>query len=827
MHDRDRAWLGAQVAGYTEEFPHYQRYAQILEGFLKWGARDLAPLAIVQSRPKSITSFAEKAWRKRHQYADPLHQLTDLCGARVICRTRSEVEAVSAFVEDNLEIDWENSSDCSQRLRSAEFGYRSVHYIVEFRGGGIPGFDVEIPREVLSKPAEIQIRTVVEHAYADFAHDITYKGAFRLPSSWERELAGVAAALEEADQTFSRIEEKLSAYTTNYGAYLTEDELKTEMENLEVVLELDPHNPGTAVRLAKLAHIAGDWDRAERVLAPFVDAADEEHAPQPVLRELGITCCGKYSPGSEEYARGQRYLEMASRPEFRDVDAICSLAGSWKKIDQEKARDLYRRAFEVDPYNTYALGNFLEYELRQNPDALVVARPLIRRAIDRCRAHADVRINLPWAYYDMGKFYLLLGEPFKSLDAFAKAVSVSGAPFMVETSLRSVELLGSTEAQLPGYEWVRRLLLLGLAARFPSEERLEAVRRLATEDADPIREPVLILAGGTDSSVQELINSYSRLVSDGLAGFQGTVLSGGTTQGISGLAGEVAQTYPGRIHCIGYLPEGIPEGATKDDDPARYQEIRTTPGRDFTPLEPLQGWIDLMASGVAPDSVRVLGINGGAIAGAEYRIALALGARVGLMAGSGREAGRLVGDPDWAESEGLLELPADAATVGAFAGGEAPGMPDELLEPVARAIHEEYRQERLASPQSPDPALAEWDALHPDLQNSNRAQARDIRAKLHAIGCTFTRKPTEGEALTELTEDEIETLARLEHGRWVVERLLVGWRFGEERDLEKKTNPYLVPWSELSETVKELDRQAVKKIPRFLEGQGFRVQRVS
>ena len=827
MQKRDRAWLGAQVAEYKEAFPHYQLYAQILEGFLKWAASELAPLAIVQSRPKSITSFAEKAWRKRHQYDDPIHQLTDLCGARVICRTRSEVETMSALVEDRLDIDWENSSDCSQRLRPTEFGYRSVHYIVQIGAGGIPGFDMEVPPQVLSKSAEIQIRTVVEHAYADFAHDVTYKGAFRLPPSWERELAGVAAALEEADQTFSRIEEKLTAYTTNYGAYLTEAELKTELENLEVVLEFDPRNPATAVRLAKLAHVAGDWDKAERVLAPFVEAADPEGAPQPVLRELGITFCKKYAPGSEEYARGQQYLEVASRPEFQDVDAICSLAGSWKKVDETKARDLYRRAFEVDPYDTYALGNFLEYELRHNPGVLRVAGPLIRRAIERCRAHADVGINLPWAYYDMGKFYLLIGEPFKSLDAFAKALTVSGAPFMVETSLRSVELLGSSATQLPGYEWVRLLLLLGLAARFPSEERTEAIRRLATEGFDPIQEPVLVLAGGTDTAVQELISSYAHLVMEGLAGFRGTLLSGGTTQGVSGLAGDVAQTYPGQIRCIGYLPEQVPEIAIRDDDPTRVQEIRTTPSRDFTPLEPLQSWIDLVASGVSPGSVRVLGINGGAIAGAEYRIALALGARVGLVAGSGREAGRLVADPDWAGSDLLLELPADSATIGAFAGRRPPAMPEDSLEPLARAIHEEYRQERWASPQSQDPALAEWDALHPDLQSSNRDQALDIKAKLHAIGCTFSREPAEGEAVAELTEDEIEALARLEHGRWVVERLLAGWRWGEERDLEKKTNPYLVPWAELPEEVRELDRQTVSKIPRLLGEQGFRVHRVS
>ncbi|MFC1660385.1 hypothetical protein ACFL3S_02815, partial [Gemmatimonadota bacterium] len=633
-----RAWLADQVTKYEAVFPHYQRYAELLEEVLKRAARNLAPLAIVQSRPKSITSFAEKALRKHYKYKDPVNQLTDLCGARIIARTRSEVDALSGFLESHFDIDWGNSLDCGQRLGPAEFGYRSVHYIAEFRSDREAVYGTAIPAEVLGRTAEVQVRTVVEHAYADFAHDLSYKGAFHLPIAWQRELAGVAAALEEADQTFSRIEGRLTTYATAYGAYLTDRELEREIDLLDIVLEHDPDNADLAVRLGKLAHRREDWDKAEKVLKPFVDEEHPERAPQPVLRELGITFCKKYPRGSEEHARGQAYLELASAPEHSDVDAVCSLAGTWKNIDETKVRETYRRAFEMDPYDTYALGNYLEHELPHNPGVLAAARPLLQRAIERCQAQADARVNLPWAYYDLGKFHLLMDEPYESLDAYSKALSVSTAPFMIETSLASLDRLKAVGAQFRGYEWARRLLLLGLMARFPSEARRERVAKQATKDVDPLRPHILIVAGGTDPRIEEQMRAYSDLLLAALEGFEGTVISGGTTQGISGLVGDSAQAYPGRFRTVGYLPNSIPKDATRDTDKARYQELRYTDGMEFTPLEPLQNWIDLLASGVTPSQVRLLGIGGGAIAGAEYRIALALGARVGLVTKSGRAA---------------------------------------------------------------------------------------------------------------------------------------------------------------------------------------------
>ena len=61
----------------------------------------------------------------------------------------------------------------------------------------------------------------------------------------------------------------------------------------------------------------------------------------------------------------------------------------------------------------------------------------------------------------------------------------------------------------------------------------------------------------------------------------------------------------------------------------------------------MQNWIDLLASGINPVNIKLLGINGGDISAAEYRIALALGATVGVIAESGRAAADIAVDPDW------------------------------------------------------------------------------------------------------------------------------------------------------------------------------------
>ena len=826
----ERQWVCEQIEKYQAVYPRYVAYAQTLRQVLQKAARQYAPLAVVQARAKTIASFAEKIQRKKTKYRDQVNQITDLCGGRVITHTQSEVKAVCDFIEKHFEVDRDNSVDVRQRLKPTEFGYRSIHYVVQFRRGVFPNdrVNVVIPEEVYPfkgdggpMKAEIQVRTLLEHAWASFAHDKAYKGAFAIPEKWQRELAGLAAMLEEADHCFLRIQAGLQTYAASYGAYMSEDEMREEIELLETVLACDPDNAELAHRVGKLAITLGNWQKAIDVLSRYV-----ESGYQPVLRDLGVAICKVHwnDPKGPAYQQGQRYLEVASAPPYRDADALASLAGTWKAIDEDRARALYRQAFEVDPSDPYALSNYLVYEItyRRDTSPVSLMTPAIGAAMQRCRDQADVGMNLPWTFYNMGMFYLLLGQPYESLAAYAKAVQLSTNYWMIETSLRVLDKLAFVGDALPGYEWMCRLLLVGWAVKFPQPPIQERVVRLASAEHRPILGPVAIVSGGTDASVEQQMQSYRHLLLEGFRGFKGTLISGGTTAGIAGLVGEVQQEYPDTLQTIGYVPELISAGVALD---RRYREIRSTTGHDFSALEPLQYWIDLIASGIQPGQVKLLGINGGAIAAAEYRTALALGAHVAVIEGSGRAAAQLFSDADWGDSKLLVSLPADAMVVRAFIGTGTPKLDSASRETIACAIHEVYRQLQASRLSSQDPALAEWDALLDNLKESNRQQADHIVEKLRQIGCTIHQVEGRDVSLIKLTDSEVEVMAEMEHGRWIVERLLDGWTFGEKRDVLKKTSPYLVPWSALPDDVKEWDRESVRRIPELLAKVGLEIRR--
>lgn len=218
---------------------------------------------------------------------------------------------------------------------------------------------------------------------------------------------------------------------------------------------------------------------------------------------------------------------------------------------------------------------------------------------------------------------------------------------------------------LPAGQQACRLLLLGLWARFSDAVATAELRALATPGVAPIVPPVVLLAGGTDRRVEAQLRPYRGLLVQAFAGMSVTVISGGTTAGIAGLTGDLGARY-GELRTLGYVPATVPSGVIVDRDPGRYRELRTTGGDDFSPLESLQAWTDIAVSGLAPGQVKLLGINGGAVAAVEYRVALALGARVGILGGSGREADRLFADPDWSAAPALATVRPDAAELSRF-----------------------------------------------------------------------------------------------------------------------------------------------------------------
>ena len=147
-------------------------------------------------------------------------------------------------------------------------------------------------------------------------------------------------------------------------------------------------------------------------------------------------------------------------------------------------------------------------------------------------------------------------------------------------------------------------------------------------------------------------------------------------------------------------------------------------------------------------------------------------------------------------------------------------------ENIARAIHQDYVRRSLsqgAAPGGTDPALSAWDDLPEDLRESNRLQATDIRAKLHVIGYEFAPTADWDAEPFKFTPPQVEALAHLEHDRWWHERLRSGWQHGPVRDAHAKLSPFLVSWDELSEDIRELDRDAVRLIPSILARAGYAI----
>lgn len=148
---------------------------------------------------------------------------------------------------------------------------------------------------------------------------------------------------------------------------------------------------------------------------------------------------------------------------------------------------------------------------------------------------------------------------------------------------------------------------------------------------------------------------------------------------------------------------------------------------------------------------------------------------------------------------------------------------ESMVEKLAQKVHERFCEDNKGKKSPDDPGMQPWDILAEHYKDANRNQVKHTKVKLKAIGYGVipvgNRQPT----LSEFTPEEIETMAMMEHDRWMAEKVQAGWRHGARRDDKKKTNPCMVPWEDLSEAEKDKDQQTVRAIPEFLAEIGFEV----
>lgn len=203
-----------------------QAVVTIIENLLD--ARGVEYLAVT-GRTKEKAGAIEKIRRKG--YGDPARQLTDLSGVRIVVFFESDVRRVSKIIEESFSVDAANSLNKDDLLLANQIGYRSVHFVCDLGKGRteLPEFE-----GLADLTFEVQVRTILQHAWAELAHDRNYKFSGKLPREVERKMYLYAGMLEIADKGFDELSSEIDKYVESLQVKSDHGDLSSEINSLSL-----------------------------------------------------------------------------------------------------------------------------------------------------------------------------------------------------------------------------------------------------------------------------------------------------------------------------------------------------------------------------------------------------------------------------------------------------------------------------------------------------------------------------------------------------------------------------------------------------------------
>ena len=214
---------------YREHFSEFERVAEEVHASLQKVFEEAGLIvASIEHRVKTEKSLTGKLELKGSKYAT-LADITDIVGLRVITFYSDDVDKVASVVDRLYKVDWENSVDKRKAHEIDSFGYMSLHYICS--------------KEGFPYRFEIQMRTVLQHAWANMNHDTGYESGVEVPKEYLRNLNRLAGMLELADEQFSLIRNELTDYRRRVQSLVASgnlDDAPLDAETFRSYLSLGP-----------------------------------------------------------------------------------------------------------------------------------------------------------------------------------------------------------------------------------------------------------------------------------------------------------------------------------------------------------------------------------------------------------------------------------------------------------------------------------------------------------------------------------------------------------------------------------------------------------
>lgn len=185
--------------------PHYERLAnEIREGLkTKIEKANIRTTPII-CRAKTLESLLHKSERKL--YSNPLSEITDLAGVRVVCMYEPDIEKIEEIIQSEFKVC--ERVDKYKEAGSDKMGYLGIHFIVQLKDHySGPRYD-----GLHAFKCEIQVRTILQDAWALISHHLVYKEESSIPNKIKRDLNNVASLLEIAQGVFDSAREKIESY---------------------------------------------------------------------------------------------------------------------------------------------------------------------------------------------------------------------------------------------------------------------------------------------------------------------------------------------------------------------------------------------------------------------------------------------------------------------------------------------------------------------------------------------------------------------------------------------------------------------------------------
>ncbi len=201
----------------------------------------------IEHRVKDYQSLEQKLRRCNTdgtlKYVDGLNAIDDIIGVRVITFLQLDVERAMTALRNSFEVIAHVDKTAEQREKG-EFGYSGQHLVLRISGPTAPNGC----RDHIGERFEVQFRTILQHAWAEFEHDIRYKSAGPVPPEVNRAFTLASGLIELADNQFSTISNVVAAEKANPEESTKLLPVELTGEALERILEQAlPNNPRSRV----------------------------------------------------------------------------------------------------------------------------------------------------------------------------------------------------------------------------------------------------------------------------------------------------------------------------------------------------------------------------------------------------------------------------------------------------------------------------------------------------------------------------------------------------------------------------------------------------